>query len=335
MIDMDGKLPHEGNKLRGHTLNSVFELYKFLTPQTSESVQIKEFAEWHQLDPRTIKKYMEGQGGANPKQNDFNNNNQYFLNQFDPKRQWKSLEIVCRYCKSQSRGVDCHKCPPDYGCEHCKKCSNINICERKRDTGKVPRTCEVLKKLFRYLSKVENLTFVYFPLSYVFDLGKDNFAVEILDYHKDALVKLLGEKIDIKYVSCVIRYAHLYASNDKVSFLFLSRMLPEDMLKRVLRKIQPDEPIDNIRVQIWNKCDKFEKELLCAKKPPKYERNVDGLFKIIENDVSLADIMAFVHYFSVLPEFRLRPIDVRLLQRCLFWKACSLENFLQLCFAEP
>lgn len=325
-----GKNQHlEDDKVKSSALNIALTFYKFLTPQISESVRLEEFANWHRIDKRTLVKYLEGQTRGRPKQNAFNNSSEYlksYLNFLNPQRLWKSLEIICRFC-----GVDCYGSTPANGCIHCKRCIHIKTCERKKGTDIVPEDCKILKDLFSYVDEIENLPDIYSPLKYVFD-RKYGFAVDTLDVYKSLLEKALGEKIDIKYVSCVIRYAHLYDSSNKVSFLFLSRMFPEEILERVLVKITP-EPIDDIRVQLWNKCNKFEKELSLAQKSPE-RGTIDTLFQHIKNDVSLADIIIFARYFSVLPDDRLRSIDVRILQKCLCWKDCSLENFFQLCRAE-
>lgn len=321
-------------ELRGHMLSSVFNLYKFLTPQDSESTRLENFASWHEVeDPRTIKRYIKGRG-VKPKQADFNNSSEYLihnLNFLNHKRLWKSLKIICRYC--DFRGSDCHGCSPADGCIHCKTCVSINICKQEKGVGKVPKTCKILKESFRYVDEIENLAYFYSPLKYVLALD-DGLAVETLEDYKDILRRFLGEKVDIEYVSCVIRYAHMYVLDNSVSFLFLSRFCPEEMLERILKRITPD-PIDDILVQLWNKCSKFEKELLLALEHPKCEGSVDDLLRHIENDANLADIIVFVHCFCILSDERLRPIDVRILKKCLCWKDCSPEKFFQLYSAEP
>ena len=175
------------------------------------------FAVWHELDWRKVKKIIEGQAAAGPKLSSFNDGSEYLLNIFnllESKQLWAGLGIICHYCAYH--GKKCKDSSPAKNCTHCNRCSHRNNFKQQYGTGKIPKDCKVIKELLRYIDEVEKLAYIYFPIKYVLTL-EDGLASDTLYEYKMFLEQYLGNKIDIKYISCIISHAYMYDLNDYVS----------------------------------------------------------------------------------------------------------------------
>lgn len=306
-------------------LQAAFNLYKFLSPAVSETELLDNFASWHNIkDRRTMGKYLGGQQRLKQKSGNFNDSSEYLLNNLnflDFEQLWECLKFKCGKCNFGADNLQ--SCLPGKGCILCEKCNHKNICERRQGTGKVPEDCIILGEFLYYVNEIEKLPYIYFPLKYVLPL-KEGLAFEILEDYTKLLTMYLGEKFDLEYISCILRYVHMYV---RVPFLTISRLYKEEVLNRLLMQITSD-PIDDTQFELWERCRKFEKELLRIQKLPKNEGSVDELLERSKDDISVADMKLFTECFYNISEIPLRPIDVRILQKCLCWKDCSLDGFL-------
>lgn len=348
----------EGAELNDDVFKTAFNFYKFLTPQISESKRLSEFADWQGLDSRTVKKYLRREKETKKQKATLklSNNSEFLwdsLNFFEPKSLWRYLEGCCEVC--EWRGAEeCKGKAPANGCiYYCENCKHKGGCERKKGTdGEVPKDCKILAYEFDRVDNAAALPYFYFPLKYILPLidsevMEDNEVLEILGGLIKSLGKFLGDNFNFKYISCIIRYVYLYnlidhlppeqkgaePTENPITWLFaysrrslsISRVYNEKALEDVLRQIVTDS-IDDEQVKLWKECGDFEKDLLKSQETPEFG-SVNDLLKYAEKDISIADIAIFLSHFADISLFKLRTIDIKVLQKCLCWKDYSFEKF--------
>lgn len=356
----DGK--KENSELNDDVFKTIFGFYKFLTPGMSEKQRINEFADWQNLDSRTVGKHVKAiQEGREAKlklglkQFDSVEYLTDSIDFWDPKRLWIYLTGICEICEWR-KAEECKGKTPANGClYYCKNCKHKDSCERERGTdSKIPKDCKILAYEFERIDNAAALPYVYAPLKYVLplidsEITRDNEVLEILNDLIKCLEEFLGDNFNFKYVSCVIRYAHLYnlidhlppdqkcvePTENPITWLFsysrrslsISRVYSEKALEDVLKHIVPD-PIGDELVKLWVECWDFEKDLLKAQKAPELG-SVNDLLEYAKEDINIADIVIFMSHFADITQFKLRPIDIKVLQKCLCWKDYSFEKFLK------
>lgn len=347
----------KGTELERDVFKTVFKFYKLLTLQMDEQERLAGFGDWQGLDNRTVEKYVkdinEGKEVKIRSMLKGFDNVEYLLESTDfsePKKLWEYLEGICEICEWQK---ECQGKTPANGCKHCKSCKHKTDCEQRRGTDKaIPKDCKILKNEVARVDNAVALPYLYFPLKYILHL-RDNEVMENNEVLEEvssiikSLGEVLGDNFNIKYVCCIIRYAHLYdlidhlPTNQKcagptknpITWLFaysrrslsISRIYNEKVLEDVLKQIITNS-IDDEQVKRWKECDDFEKDLLKSQEVPKLG-SMDDLLEYAKEDISITDIVIFLSHFADITLCRLRPIDIKILQRCLCWKDYSFEEF--------
>ena len=352
----------ENSELNNDVFKTIFGFYEFLTPRMSDMQRINELADWQNLDSRTVGKYVkaiqEGKEAKLKSRLKQFDSVEYLANStdfWDPKRLWIYLTRICEICEWR-KAEGCKGKTPANGClYYCKNCKHKNSCERERGTdSKIPEDCKILAYEFERVNNAVALPYFYAPLKYVLplidsEITEDNEVLEILNDLIKSLKEILGDKFNFKYIFCVIRYAHLYnlidhlppdqkgeePTENPITWLFaysrrslsISRVYNEKTLEDVLKQIAPGS-IDDELVKLWAECNDFEKDLLSAEKTPEFG-SVNDLLKYAQKDISIADIVIFISHFADISQFKLRPIDIKILQKCLCWKDYSFDKFFE------
>lgn len=350
----------EGAELNVDVFKTAYNFFKLLTPQISESKRLSAFAGWQGLDSRTVKKYLrEAERVKKPKAMLKLSDNKKYLetaqNHLEPKSLWRYLEGCCEVC--ELRGAEgCTGKAPANGCiYYCKNCKHKSGCEQKKGTNEnVPEDCKILAYEFERIDNAAALPYFYVPLKYILALKdsevlEDNEVLEELNHLIESLEKFLEGNFNFKYISCIIRYAYLYnlidhlppeqegaePTENPITWLFaysrrslsISRVYNEKALEDVLRQIVTDS-IDDEQVKLWKECDDFKKDLLKSQEVPELG-SVNDLLEYAKEDISIADIVIFLSHFADISLFKLRLIDIEVLQKCLCWKDYSFEKFLK------
>lgn len=340
--------------------NYIF--YSFLTPQMSKTKRFSEFAYWQGIDGRTAKKYLKGEKKGEKltetlKLSDNRESIKDSLDFFESEHLWKYLEGRCEIC--EWRGAEeCEGKAPANGCVYyCRSCKRKDSCEQNRGTkSKVPEDCKILAYDFERVDNAVALPYFFLPLEYTLsfrnsEMMEDNEVLSILndliEVIENSLGKILGDNFNIDYISCIIRYAYLYnlidhlrptqegvePTENPITWMFaysrrslsISRIYNEKVLEDILKQIVTDS-IDDRQVELWKRCIDFEKDLLKSQESPK-PGSVGDLLEYAKEDTSIADIVIFLSHFADITLSQLRPIDIKILQKCLCWKEYSFEQF--------
>lgn len=349
----------EGAKLESDTFKTIYNFYKFLTSEITEQDRLAQFGDWQGLDGRTVEKYVkkteEGTEIELKSRLKKFDNIKYLKDSTDfsdPEHLRKCLAEMCKTC--EWREVEkCRGKAPANGCPYyCKSCKHRDSC-KSADT-KIPKDCKILKYEFMRVDNAVALPYLYAPLKYILPLRnskvmKDNEVLETLNGFIESLKRFLGNNFDLNYISCIIRYAYLYnlidhlppeqectkPTENPITWLFaysrrslsISRIYNERALEDTLKQIVTDS-IDDERVELWKQCSNFEKDLLKSQEAPKLG-SVDSLLEYAQKDTSMADIVIFLNHFADINFLKLRPIDIKILQKCLCWKDYSFKEFLK------